>query len=581
MMNKVFKMTLFKKIFLVIFCLFSGIEGFHIYRNYHENLNQQMQYEYLKTTQTVRDEIIVNDLFNENMKDIQSEKFLNGFQDYTNGLIESNSMILDKNYREIDKGDYWKEDKKTSRILGFTSGDESYYIDFTGLDNQVLNDIEKILVYNVKSNQESYLVLESDFQKNLKTHTININDLKYLSINGKDVIGEKSKYVAKYQVYSYYSHDYEIEYHNGHYSYFIDKKEVIKQFLDYISTHGQGQGIIDDHIYAARISPLGEEGYLVVYSINYHGISDYKTRIMNENLGFYVLLLTMIGISSWGISYVLTSRIKRITQVTEAIAHNHFQIKLKETPKDELGYLSKNINIMSENLDKTIQQLNEEIEHVKKLENLRKDFINQFTHEMKTPLGIINGYSELIEEAENEKEVGKYLDIINRETTRINQLIQSMLNLSRLEAGKVELHQEAFDLEDLFIEIIDEYEVLFMQKNIKVEIITKNKEFYADKKLISTVIHNFLSNAIKHTPQYHKIRIVIDKGCMVYNEGDPIDEDRLERIWYTFVTHDQEGSGLGLAICRSILKLHHLDYGARNKEDGVEFYFQEGYDKRS
>lgn len=570
-MNKVFKMTLFKKIFLVIFCLFSGIEVFHIYRNYHENLNQQMQYEYLRTTQTVRDEIIVNDLFNENMKDIQSDKFLNDFQNYTNSLIEGNSMILDKNYREINKGDYWREDKKTSRILGFINGDKSYYIDFTRLDNEVLEDIEKTLVYNAKSNQESYLMLESDFQKNLKTHTISIDNLKYLNINGTDIIGETSKSVKKYQVYSYYSHYYEIEFHNGNYSYFVDKKEVMEQMLNHISSYGEGQAIIDDHICAARISPLGEEGYLVIYSINYHGVSDYKTRIMNENLGFYILLLAMITIASWCISYVLTSRIKRINQVTEEIAHNHFQIKLKETPKDELGHLSKNINIMSDNLNKTIQQLNEEIKHVKELENFRKDFINQFTHEMKTPLGIINGYSELIEEAENEKDVEKYLNIINRETTKINQLIQSMLNLSRLEAGKVELNLETFDLEDLITEIIDEYEVLLMQKNIKIEVITKNKELYADKKLISTVIHNFLSNAIKHTPQYHKIRIVIDKTFKVYNEGNPIDEDMLERIWHTFVTHDQEGSGLGLAICRSVLDIHGFKYWVKNTDRGVCF----------
>ena len=96
---------------------------------------------------------------------------------------------------------------------------------------------------------------------------------------------------------------------------------------------------------------------------------------------------------------------------------------------DELGDLSTSINIMSSNLKNTIDQLNKEIDQVKNLESLRKDFINQFTHEMKTPLGIINGYSELLEETETEEERQKYLDIINKETVRINDLVQGMLSL--------------------------------------------------------------------------------------------------------------------------------------------------------
>ena len=228
---------------------------------------------------------------------------------------------------------------------------------------------------------------------------------------------------------------------------------------------------------------------------------------------------------------------------------------------------------MKNNLKSTIQQLNQEIERVKELESLRKDFINQFTHEMKTPLGIINGYSELIEESDSEEEKEKYLTIINRETERINRLIQSMLKLSRLEAGKVELKKEELDLEDIITETVDEYEVLLMKKNIRVEVDMKDKHIIGDKEQIATVLRNFLSNAIKHTET--RIIITADRGVSVYNEGESIEEERLESIWYTFVTHDKSGSGLGLAICRSILELHDYRYGVINKDNGVEFYFYE------
>ena len=264
-----------------------------------------------------------------------------------------------------------------------------------------------------------------------------------------------------------------------------------------------------------------------------------------------------------------------IDQSTQQITKKNFNIKLNEKPNDELGTLSKNINIMSQQLKSTIEQLNQEIAKVKELESLRKDFVNQFTHEMKTPLGIINGYSELIDETDNEEDINRYLDIIHKETTKINQLIQSMLNLSRLESGKVELHRENIDLEDLVTEIIDEYEILLMKKNVKIQMNVIDKNINADKKQLSIVIHNFINNAIKHVAINGRIVIKINKGLYVYNDGEKILADQFNHIWYTFVTYDQQGSGLGLAICKSILELHEFNVGVENKDNGVEFYFYE------
>lgn len=317
------------------------------------------------------------------------------------------------------------------------------------------------------------------------------------------------------------------------------------------------------------------EIFFVVNVVNVvDDLHDYVVkRYIEENYQLYIIAFVLAVFISILFSYMITRPIKKVQKAALKIASQEFDEPLKIKSKDEIGSLANSINTMREQLKETIRQLHEEINHVKELENLRKDFINQFTHEMKTPLGIINGYSELIEEAENDEEVKKYLDIINRETSRINQLIQSMLSLSRLEAGKVELNLESFDLEDLITEIIDEYEVLFMQKNMKVEVISQNKELYADRKLISIVIHNFLSNAIKHTIENGNIMITLNHGLTVYNEGKQIPEEQLQNIWYTFVTHDQEGSGLGLAICQAILELHHFDYGVQNKDSGVEFYF--------
>jgi len=230
---------------------------------------------------------------------------------------------------------------------------------------------------------------------------------------------------------------------------------------------------------------------------------------------------------------------------------------------------------MSQQLKETIFNLNEEINRVKKLESLRQEFIANFTHEIKTPLGIINGYIELIETTNNDAKKEQYLINIEQEVSRINELILAMLNLSRLESVKVELHIENIDLEDLVTEIIDEYEILLMKKNVKIQMNVIDKNINADKKQLSIVIHNFINNAIKHVAINGRIIIKMNKGLYVYNDGEKILADQFNHIWYTFVTYDQQGSGLGLAICKSILELHEFNFGVENKDNGVEFYFYE------
>jgi len=302
---------------------------------------------------------------------------------------------------------------------------------------------------------------------------------------------------------------------------------------------------------------------------------------MQQNRLPYTFALIALILVSWCLSTIITYPIFKIQQAALKIANNDFSEEIKVKSNDEIGSLAKSIDTMRIQLKHTIEQLHLEMERVKELEALRKDFINQFTHEMKTPLGIINGYSELIEEAENEEEIEKYLKIINRETTRVNQLIQSMLSLSRLEAGKVELVKEEFDLEDLITEVIDEYEVLLMKKNAKITIHTKDTMIYGDPCQLKIVVENFLSNAIKHVYSNGKIIINIDRGLSLFNEGHQIKEEQIDNIWYTFVTHDQDGSGLGLAICRSILELHGYQYGVCNQETGVQFYFYQTKNKEN
>lgn len=367
------------------------------------------------------------------------------------------------------------------------------------------------------------------------------------------------------------------------YELFLSQQADIKQILHSYAYGGmlRFHASYNGHYYYVGLTRLTDWEDQDLYAVLI-GVEDqaHIDRLMaqqyfEDNWGLFLGALVIVVCISLLVSWTISRPIKQLDKVALKIKNNQFDEEINIHSHDEIGSLAKSIQSMSSQLKNTMEQLNQEIEHVKKLEGLKKDFVNQFTHEMKTPLGIINGYSELIEEATSQEEREKYLSIIHRETERLNQLIQSMLSLSRLEAGKVELHQEEFDLENSVTEIVDEYEVLLMKKHIQVGIKVLHPMIQGDRKLLETVIHNFLSNALKHTPEQGHIYITIDHGFSIINEGSHIDEEHLSDIWYTFVTHDHQGSGLGLAICQAILQLHHYDYGVQNVESGVEFYFSD------
>lgn len=314
------------------------------------------------------------------------------------------------------------------------------------------------------------------------------------------------------------------------------------------------------------------DGYLVFYTYDLNAIGRITHQVIYSKMIIYIISFIVCIMISLLISYILTRRIKKMSQATLSIANNDFDIHLNEKAKDELGVLSHNINQMSQQLKTTIQQLNDEIEYVKKLEGMRKEFIANFTHEIKTPLSIINGYIELIEAGKDDLKKQQYLSAIHQEIEHINQLIMAMLDLSRLESGKVELHKEDIDLEDLLMSIVETFAPILKKKHIHVVMGDEFPHIQGDFKELKIVFQNFMSNAIKHTPQNGHIYIKYYQGILSFeNEGKPLSHEQKETIWDTYVSSDRQGTGLGLAICRSILELHGFQYDVCNSEKGVEF----------
>ncbi len=584
-MKRIFKITLFKKIFIIIFLGLLCVEGFHVYLDFQETARSVA--ESYMTDLTIDKLLELNYQLTNKYKEVEDSQFINLVKNTFQESPGYNAVVNTKN--EIVYDDFLSYE--TNQHILLTNKKDAEDVEMIQLDQLYNHQIQQLNKYIRQSYQED----------NCKKFTVYLSKsqdkITYLKINQLELINIESHLIKEYSLNEYISE--ELNYNHtlstGD-AYLLDYEDIKQKSRKIIKkqlkshNHGYSGKVNADYyldgnnlyiisaIYDQYPKQTNQTVGLIKIDYVYHSegifMDIFETTILAKQK-VYILAFMMTLFISIIISYMLTRRIKKIDQSTQQITNNNFNIKLNEKPNDELGTLSKNINIMSQQLKSTIEQLNQEIAKVKELESLRKDFVNQFTHEMKTPLGIINGYSELIDETDNEEDINRYLDIIHKETTKINQLIQSMLNLSRLESGKVELHRENIDLEDLVTEIIDEYEILLMKKNVKIQMNVIDKNINADKKQLSIVIHNFINNAIKHVDINGRIIIKMNKGLYVYNDGEKILADQFNHIWYTFVTYDQQGSGLGLAICKSILELHEFNVGVENKDNGVEFYFYE------
>lgn len=320
-------------------------------------------------------------------------------------------------------------------------------------------------------------------------------------------------------------------------------------------------------------------GYIFVTQEYQNLIPHTFKQFMLDNSSTYFLALILIACICLAIGYMIIKPIRRIETTAKHIARKEFDYPLETIRHDEIGDLARSIDRMSKELEKTINSLHQEIERVQQLEGIRKDFVSNFTHEIKTPLGIINGFSELVELEKDDKKRNEYIQIIQSETKRINELVLAMLDLSKLESQNITLNLQELDLLDIVDECLDSMMYLFEKKNIQLETSLDSAFIEGDQFKMEMVVTNFISNALRYTKPGHKVYVKVEEHCLsVENEGACIPQEDLQKVWLTFHKVDKsrndEGTGLGLAICKAILELHHFEYGVQNTSRGVLFYFK-------
>lgn len=230
-----------------------------------------------------------------------------------------------------------------------------------------------------------------------------------------------------------------------------------------------------------------------------------------------------------------------------------------------------------------IARLNAALEYARTAEENRRQMTSSIAHELKTPLAVIHSYAEGLKEHIAEDKRDKYVSVILAETERTDGIVLEMLDLSRLEAGKVKLARDDFSLAALTRSIFDKLDRAIQAKELKVDFALQDESpVTADESRIAQVIENFATNAIKYTPVGGYITVTIRqrKGrtfFFVENESKPLSQEALDKVWDTFYRADEsrsgEGTGLGLAIAKNIIELHGGQCTVRNTTYGVEFGF--------
>lgn len=340
-----------------------------------------------------------------------------------------------------------------------------------------------------------------------------------------------------------------------------------------------------------------DNGYSLYIRIPIAPIEE-SVRISNNTL--IVIGIATVIISAFVASLIskrFTSPILQLNDITKKMAKLDFEQKYRiNDSDDEINELGKNINTMSDKLESTIKQLREtnselekDIEEKSKIDEMRKQFISDVSHELKTPIALIQGYAEgLIENVNNDDESRKfYAEVILDESNKMDVLVKQLLELMKLEYGKRKFNDEEFDVVELINEVIRKCNVMLEENQIQVVFDEKKPIYaYADDFYVEQVVTNYFTNAIKHAKEVNgkkQIKITIQNvknkiRVSVFNTGDKIPEEDLTRVWGRFYKIDDSrnrensGSGIGLSIVKAIQNNYQNEYGVQNLSNGVEFY---------
>lgn len=340
--------------------------------------------------------------------------------------------------------------------------------------------------------------------------------------------------------------------------------------------------------------PLGDDEFYMALRISMPAIENSVeySRFFIILTGGITLLFSMI--IAYFISRHWVRPILDINEITKSMARLDFSKKFEGKTTDEIGELGENINFLSNQLEDSIhalrrsnEMLEEEVKKERQIDEMRQNLLANVSHDLKTPIAIIQGYAEglraNISESPEDREF--YTSVIIEESERMNRLVRQILSLSQLEMGKIKPEIESIEIASYVDVIIGKFSLMFKEKDINIESNVSPAMIFADTNMLGQVLVNLITNAADHTKSGGHIKIsaeTIDKKLRikVFNEGENIPEDELDKIWLSFYKRDKArtgrygGTGIGLTIVKTTMEAHNNTCGVENEDNGVTFWVE-------
>ncbi|MFI3174701.1 MAG: HAMP domain-containing sensor histidine kinase [Bacillota bacterium] len=336
------------------------------------------------------------------------------------------------------------------------------------------------------------------------------------------------------------------------------------------------------------------EGENVMMSISLPVASmESSVRIFTNSSMMISSAVLLIGVAmAMVIARGITKPIFQMERVAHSLSELDFTQKVEEESRaKEIASLGKSINSMSDQLEKSITDLSEanailqkDIDFQKRGERMRREFVANVSHEMKTPLSLLQLYAASLRDNVEEVDREYYLDTIIEETEHLNSMVMQMLNASAIESGMLEMTFETIDIGVFCGDLVTKFAPI-LENHVVETTLEENLMIRCDVKYMEQAMKNYIVNAVEHTKTGGHIRIAIQSEgenviFSVFNEGKTIPESDILQIWNSFYRGDQarthgteeENIGMGLSIVKTIVEKHDGTYNVKNIEDvGVEF----------
>ena len=387
-----------------------------------------------------------------------------------------------------------------------------------------------------------------------------------------------------------------------------EKQMMVVQLFGYLydKNHQEILEKTDSYDICKSVDPQNNTEYLTMWGNFDNGdifimrspLESIRSAVMIFNrfigvVGGCVILVSVL--LAWYFSKRITEPIMELATLSQKMADLDFDAKYTSGGSNEIGVLGENFNRMSERLEQTISNLKEanyklqkDIEQKEKRENMRSEFLGNVSHELKTPIALIQGYAEGLKEGVNDDPESRefYCEVIMDEAGKMNRMVKNLLALNQLEFGEDDVQFERFDITSLISGVLQSLDILIEQKEAQVIFRHKNPVYvWADEFKVEQVVRNYVNNALNHVDGEKVIEIKITQEndmakITVFNTGTPIPEEDLPHIWEKFYkvdkarTREYGGNGIGLSIVKAIMDSFGKGYGAINHTNGVEFWFE-------